>query len=64
MFIAHYTGEGYGFMAGVGEYVELYEDEPTEEQLEAAPGFELSKLYDTDIESDYSSLPLERVLHA
>ena len=73
MIITHYSGEGYGFMQGVQEYIEMYEtledflDGETEEQAienHCAGGFKLERIYDTDIDTDFGSLPLNRSLIA
>lgn len=60
MIILHYTGKGYGFMQGVSEIVYLYasEDDLPENIEECAPGFQFNRKYDTDTDTDFSSLPL------
>ena len=39
MYIVHYKGEGVGFMSGKTEYILLFRNRPTDEQLEPATGF-------------------------
>lgn len=76
MIILHFTekreGAGYGSMQGVHEYIVLFEEEDDlkgdhdtmEEAIEAqtAPGFKLYRKYDTEIDTDFSGLPLDRNL--
>ena len=72
MIIYHWSGQGYNMMAGCTEYIFIVEEVddfqdnyPTErEAIEAntAPGFEFSLKYDTDIDTDFSALPLDRML--
>jgi len=74
MIIVHYTGEGRAFLAGVTEYIELYDSEQDfiddygtrEAAIEAncAPGFKLDRVYDTDEDTYYDSLPMGRMLVA
>lgn len=73
MFILHFSethsGAGYGFMQGKSEYIVLLDYDPREsdidietEYLEPNPGFELTKVYDTDIDVHFNQLPMERNL--
>jgi hypothetical protein len=74
MIIVHYDGNGMGMMAGVTEYIELFEAEfdfigdygTKEAAIEAhcAPGFELAGYYDTDVDTDFYRLPMDRILIA
>ena len=74
MIIVHYTGEGRAYMAGVTEYIELFDSEQDfidnygtkEAAIEAhcAPGFELDRVYDTDKDMYFDSLPMDRILIA
>lgn len=72
MIILHFTGKGYGMMAGINEYVVLFEtredliaDHDNEAEAlksETAPGFEVVRVYDTDTDTDFGSLPLGEAL--
>lgn len=72
MIIVHWKGKGYGMMAGIKEYIDLYEtredlsaeyaDEAEALKDKTAPGFELVRIYDTDIDTDFAGLPLGETL--
>lgn len=75
MIILHFTGKGQGKLAGVSEYLMLFEAkedirrEPTATigesiQGKTAPGFRLADKLDTEVDhdTDYCSLPLDRML--
>lgn len=64
LYILHFDGQGYGMMSGVSEYLTLHEEPPTAEDQEPAPGFELVRMYNTDIDDEFTGLPLDRILKA
>lgn len=60
--ILQFTGQGYGLLVGVTEYITIVTDaDDLEEVVDPAPGFELSKAVPVDGE-DLDSLPCTRVL--
>ena len=72
MIIVHYDGQGIGLLSGVTEYIELFEseedfiddDESKEAAIEThcAPGFTLAGYYDTDVDTEFHRLPMDRTL--
>ena len=65
MIILHFTGQGHGFLNGVTEIIYLYaceDDVPDDISELGAPGFRLNRKYDTDTDTDFSSLPLDTPL--
>lgn len=72
MLIYQWSGTGRAMMAGVSEYIMMFEDEEDftddykdeQEAIEAhtAPGFGFERKYDTDTDTDFCGLPLERML--
>lgn len=60
--ILHFAGHGYGFMAGVEEYIVILTDlDELERWLEPAPQFELDKVHFIDGDNLHT-LPRNRVL--
>jgi hypothetical protein len=59
MFVLHFVGKGYGMNDGVTEMLLCVDGEPTEEDKEPAPGFELESVTETDIDDPPSSFPFD-----
>lgn len=63
MYVAHYQGQGKGFLSGKTEYVVFFRDRPKDEQLEPAPGFRMvGKVQYTIFCGDDSLLPTGEIL--
>jgi len=61
--LLHFTGQGYGSMAGVSEYVVIVDlSEELEDQREPAPGFNLSSETDLEVGDPPTTIPTNRVL--
>jgi len=72
MLIYQWSGNGRIMMQGVSEYIIMTEDindflddyvtEDKAIEAHTAPGFTFDKKYDTDIDTDYSTLPLNQMI--
>lgn len=61
--LLHFTGEGYGEMAGVSEYVKIVDDgDALDEEREGAPGFKLASETDLTIDDPPCTIPSNRPL--